>query len=193
MSLVRTTTLPFSSERQGRLWPRPRRRGISQPSREPRDSWIVVGADVHYDLRQPDGTTRRVLFPSRFQPGVALGSPSDDPFACPGHERGMKISTSLIRFLTTSIVAGLIAAGCGDSGHPIGQANGGTGGGGATGTGGASGGTTGTGGTTGPAGTPGPGGGSGGAAGGSGGAAGHGGIGAAGSGGSAGHGGAGLA
>ena len=39
---------------------------------EPRDSWIVVGADVHYDLRQPDGTTRRVLFPSRFQPG-ALG------------------------------------------------------------------------------------------------------------------------
>jgi hypothetical protein len=33
----------------------------------------VVGADVHYDLRQPDGTTQRVLAPYRFQPGLALG------------------------------------------------------------------------------------------------------------------------
>jgi hypothetical protein len=32
----------------------------------------VVGADVHYDLREPDGSTRRVLVPHRFQPGVAF-------------------------------------------------------------------------------------------------------------------------
>lgn len=33
----------------------------------------VLAADVHYDLRQPDGTPRRVLVPHRFQPGLALG------------------------------------------------------------------------------------------------------------------------
>jgi hypothetical protein len=33
----------------------------------------VVGADVHYDLRLPDGTTQQVLAPYRLQPGVALG------------------------------------------------------------------------------------------------------------------------
>jgi len=32
----------------------------------------VVGTDVHYDLREPDGTTRRMLVPRRFQPGVAF-------------------------------------------------------------------------------------------------------------------------
>lgn len=32
----------------------------------------AVGADVHYDLRDLDGTTRRVLVPYRFQPGLAL-------------------------------------------------------------------------------------------------------------------------
>jgi hypothetical protein len=32
----------------------------------------AVGADVHYDLREPDGSTRRVLTPFRLQPGVAL-------------------------------------------------------------------------------------------------------------------------
>jgi hypothetical protein len=32
----------------------------------------VVGADVHYDLYQSDGSARRVLSPFRFQPGVAL-------------------------------------------------------------------------------------------------------------------------
>jgi hypothetical protein len=32
----------------------------------------VVGADVHYDLYEPDGSARRVLSPFRFQPGVAL-------------------------------------------------------------------------------------------------------------------------
>jgi hypothetical protein len=33
----------------------------------------LVAADIHYDLRQADGTVRRVLAPSRFQPGLALG------------------------------------------------------------------------------------------------------------------------
>jgi hypothetical protein len=32
----------------------------------------VVGTDVHYDLREPDGTIARVLVPHRFQPGVAF-------------------------------------------------------------------------------------------------------------------------
>lgn len=32
----------------------------------------VVGADVHYDLHESDGSTRRVLTPFRLQPGVAL-------------------------------------------------------------------------------------------------------------------------
>jgi len=32
----------------------------------------VVGADVHYDLREPDGSTRRVLVPHRFQPGMTF-------------------------------------------------------------------------------------------------------------------------
>ena len=32
----------------------------------------VVGSNVHYDVAQPDGTTRRVLVPYRFQPGLAL-------------------------------------------------------------------------------------------------------------------------
>lgn len=33
----------------------------------------VVGADVHYDLRQPDGTSSRVMAPYRFEPGLAVG------------------------------------------------------------------------------------------------------------------------
>lgn len=32
----------------------------------------VVGEDVHYDLVEPDGSTRRVLAPFRLQPGLAL-------------------------------------------------------------------------------------------------------------------------
>ena len=32
----------------------------------------AVGADVHYDLHEPDGSTRRVLTPFRLQPGIAL-------------------------------------------------------------------------------------------------------------------------
>lgn len=32
----------------------------------------AVGADVHYDFRESDGSTRRVLTPFRFQPGLAL-------------------------------------------------------------------------------------------------------------------------
>ncbi len=32
----------------------------------------VVGADVHYDVDESDGSVRRVLSPFRFQPGVAL-------------------------------------------------------------------------------------------------------------------------
>jgi hypothetical protein len=98
----------------------------------------------------------------------------------------MKTLPSLVRFLTVPVLTSLLAIGCGDSGHSIGQSNGGSGGGGAKGTGGGSGGAPGTGGGSG--GTTGTGGsGTGGSAGhaGAGGAAGHGG----GAGGAAGHGG----
>jgi Kazal-type serine protease inhibitor domain len=119
----------------------------------------------------------------------------------------MTMRASLIRLLAFSALSGLLAVGCGDSGHSLGQSNGGSGGGGTTGTGGitATGGTPGTGGGSG--GTTGTGGGSGGGSGGSsghsgsgghagGGAAGMGGAagstgGSAGHGGNAGHGGAG--
>ena len=33
----------------------------------------LIAADVHYDLKGVDGTSRRVLSPYRFQPGAALG------------------------------------------------------------------------------------------------------------------------
>jgi hypothetical protein len=65
----------------------------------------------------------------------------------------MMTKSSLISALWAPILFGLVAAGCGDSGHPIGQANGGAGG--ASGTGGGSGGRSASGGSTGAGGSAG--------------------------------------
>jgi hypothetical protein len=114
-----------------------------------------------------------------------------------GHQRGMTSASLRPRIIVASTLFGLLGFACGDSGHPLGQANGGSGGtGGQTGAGGGSAGSVGTGGRGGSAGTTGGGGHAGNGGGGAvatGGSAGTGagGMATGGTGGSAGHGGAG--
>jgi hypothetical protein len=65
----------------------------------------------------------------------------------------MNRSRCLDSFVRMTFFGALLCASCGDSGHQLGQSNGGAGGGGATGAGGGSGGVTGSGGGAGHGGT----------------------------------------